>query len=476
MIDSHRRRAAVMLAMMVVGTAAMGLSVWATAPPAASAGAVDTGSPVPTTSVTARDAPSASVARPTTAAATTPTTVAAPTRTAAAAPAPPATAAAAARACTPAPLAQRAARTLIVGLPGVTDATNALVGEILDLGVGGVFLNTDNVKSKSQVIALVKGIRARAGRPVLVSTDEEPGRVSVFRELVGASASARRLAAQETPAGARQQAARVAGELAAMGIDLNLAPVADLDDGPASGIIGDRSFSADPTVAADYAYAYAAGLADGGVLPVVKHFPGQGRSSEDIHFRAASVNVTLDALQDSDLRPFDALIRAGVPAVMMNHLRYSSIDPSLPASLSPRAYELLRGLGFRGAAITDSVGMAAVNQTWDVAEAAVRAVSAGADGVLNTGGQTAKDMRHGLVAAVQVGTLDESRVNEAASRMVALAGGDPRPVTCTTGDWLPDGVFARRTTAAGTPLVPTLPDQQDPLTPVAASRATQGQR
>ena len=147
---------------------------------------------------------------------------------------------------------------------------------------------------------------------------------------------------------------------------MDLAPVADLDDGPSSGVIGDRSFSADPTVAANYAYAYAAGLADGGILPVAKHFPGQGRSSEDIHFRAASVTVTLDALQSSDLRPFDALIRAGIPAVMMNHLRYSSLDPNLPASLSPRAYQLLRGLGFRGAAITDSVGMAAVNRpgTW----------------------------------------------------------------------------------------------------------------
>ena len=224
--------------------------------------------------------------------------------------------------------------------------------------------------------------------------------MSVFRELVGSSPSARRLAAEETPAGARKHAAGVAAQLAGMGIDMDLAPVADLDAGPSSGVIGDRSFSADPTVAANYAYAYAAGLADGGILPVVKHFPGQGRSSEDIHFRAASVTVTLDALQSSDLRPFDALIRAGIPAVMMNHLRYSSIDPDLPASLSPRAYQLLRGLGFQGAAITDSVGMAAVNRTWDVAEASVRAVAAGADGVLNTGGQTAKDMRHGLVAAV----------------------------------------------------------------------------
>ena len=86
----------------------------------------------------------------------------------------------------------------------------------------------------------------------------------------------------------------MAGELAAMGIDLNLAPVADLDDGPASGIIGDRSFSADPTVAADYAYAYAAGLADGGVLPVVKHFParvGPRRTSTSGRRRSTSLST-----------------------------------------------------------------------------------------------------------------------------------------------------------------------------------------
>ncbi len=443
----HRRRAAIMLGVIILGTAVMGFTVWATTPPAASA--LVGGLNAPTRKATTPTSVIAARVRPT---ATDP-------------------------ACTPAPLAERAARTLIVGLPTVTDHADPLVKEILDLGVGGVFLNTDNVKSKTQVTSLIAGIRARAGRPILIATDEEPGRVSVFRELVGSSPSARRLASEETPAGARKHAAGVAAQLAGMGIDMDLAPVADLDDGPSSGVIGDRSFSADPTVAGNYAYAYAAGLADGGVLPVVKHFPGQGRSSEDIHFRTASVTVTLDALQSSDLRPFEALIRAGIPAVMMNHLRYSSIDPDLPASLSPRAYQLLRGLGFQGAAITDSVGMAAVNQTWDVAEASVRAVAAGADGVLNTGGQTAKDMRHGLVAAVYTGKLDESRINEAASRMVALAGGDPATVTCMTDTWRPEGDFTPQAERPGTQPVPTQPQRgQTQLGPVAAYPARQGQR
>jgi beta-N-acetylhexosaminidase len=464
--DHHRRRAAFMLALMVAGTAVMGLTVWATTPPEASAHTG--GAPAPAPAKATRGAAAAAAAIP--------TTVAVAAR------------AGAVPGCTPVPLAERAARTLIVGLPGVTDPADPLVKEVVDLGVGGVFINNDNVKSRAQVVNLIRGIRTRAGRAILIATDEEPGRVSVFRDIVGSSPSARRLAAQETLAGARQHAATVAGLLSSMGIDLDLAPVADLDDGPSSGIIGDRSFSDDPTVAANYAYAYAAGLADGGVLPVAKHFPGQGRSSEDVDVRAASVTITLDTLQSTDLRPFDSLIRAGIPAVMVNHLRYSSLDPSLPASLSPRAYQLLRGLGFRGAAITDSVGMGAVNRTWDVAEAAVKAVAAGADGVLNTGGRTAKDMRHGLVAAVQSGRLDESRMDEAASRIVALAGGDPTTVTCTRGQWLPEGDFSRAGgTAGSTPARPGVatqptPDRTQPtpdrtqLAPVVAPREPSAQR
>jgi beta-N-acetylhexosaminidase len=98
--------------------------------------------------------------------------------------------------------------------------------------------------------------------------------------------------------------------------------------------------------------------------------------------------------------------------------------------MSPRAYALLRQMGFQGVAITDSVGMGAVNQRWDWAEAAVKAIEAGADGVLTTDGTFAKDMVHGLVVAVQKGELSEDRLNQAAGRMIALAGGDPMAFAC----------------------------------------------
>ncbi|WP_124342536.1 glycoside hydrolase family 3 N-terminal domain-containing protein [Cellulomonas algicola] len=332
--------------------------------------------------------------------------------------------------CTPAPVEQQAAAVLVVGLPGVTRPDDALATEVTGLGVGGFFLSESNVVSTRQVTALTQGLRAQAGRPVVVATDEESGRVALMRELVGAGPSPRRMAARETPEEVRARAAETGTVLAQVGVDVDLAPVLDLDDGPAGGVIGDRSFSADPTTAADYGLAYAAGLADAGVTPTVKHFPGHGRSTVDSHTASSLVEASLDDLTATDLVPFQRAIDAGAPVVMMNHLEYAVLDPDLPASLSPRAYALLRDLGFRGVAITDSVGMGAVNTRWDFPDAAVMAVAAGADAVLATDGAQAVRMRDALVDAVASGRLPEERLAEAAGRVTALAGGDPRVMSC----------------------------------------------
>ena len=332
--------------------------------------------------------------------------------------------------CTPAPLEQRAAATLVVGLPGVVRADEALAQEVVALGVGGVFLSESNVRGAQQVAALSAGLRAAAGRPLLVATDEESGRVALMRDVVGAGPSPRRLAQRESPEQVRERAAATGAALAGVGVDLDLAPVLDLDDGPSGGVIGDRSFGADPAVASRYGLAYAAGLADAGVAPTVKHFPGHGRSRVDSHRASDVVDAGVDELAATDLVPFRDAIAAGVPVVMLNHLQYAALDPDLPASLSPRAYALLREMGFRGVAITDSVGMGAVNLRWDFPQAAVQAVAAGADAVLATDGAQAVRMRDALVEAVRTGQVPEARVSEAAARVTALAGGDPVAVSC----------------------------------------------
>ncbi len=329
-------------------------------------------------------------------------------------------------------LRERAASVLIVGLPDVKVATDPLVDELMNLGVGGVLLTGGNVESRPQVSRLVSEIKRRARRPLIVSTDEEPGRVTSLGHVIGYTGSARRLARQGTTEDMRALAREQAAEMAAMGITLDLAPVADLDGGPADATVGDRSFSDDPAVAARYSYAYALGLADRGVGAVAKHFPGRARAQGDDHVGRITSSASMDELRANDLKPFADLIAHGIPVIMMSNIDYTALEGDTPASLSARAYSLLRQMGFKGVAITDSIGMGAVNQRWDWAEASVKAISAGADGVLSTNGQFARDMVHGLVVAVQNGQLSEDRLNEAAARMTALAGGDPTAFACTS--------------------------------------------
>src|SRR5688572_26364722 len=194
--------------------------------------------------------------------------------------------------CTPASLRRRAAQVLVVGLPHVTTGIDPLAQTLQELGVGGVFLSDSNVMDVLQVQTLAADLQEGSAIPLLVTTDEEAGRVSTFRGLIGSRSSPRTLAANSTPEEIRSVAYELGAQLADLGITADLAPVADLDGGAWNGVIGDRSFSADPVVAADYTEAFAAGLADAGVLPVVKHFPGHGRAIEDVHSKGARVDAT----------------------------------------------------------------------------------------------------------------------------------------------------------------------------------------
>jgi beta-N-acetylhexosaminidase len=335
--------------------------------------------------------------------------------------------------CVPAPLATRAAAVLMVGLPGVTTADDPTARQVMDLGVSGVFLAASNVRDAEQVTELVWRLRSRATRPLVISTDAESGRVSVLRAVIGDGPSPRRLAREDTPTEVRAFAADLGQRLKQIGVDLDLAPVLDLDDGPYAGVIGDRSFSTSPETVTRYAGAFRDGLGDAGVLAALKHFPGQGRSGADPHLRPAPVDTPVSDLTASDLVPFQQLIDAGAPVVMMNHLDYSALGEDVPASLSPAAYALLRSMGFQGVAVTDSLGMGAVNTRWDFPEAAVRAIDAGADLAFATDGRQALRMRDALVAAVQSGRLTEARLDEAATRVARLTGAEVAALTCATG-------------------------------------------
>ncbi|HVL06703.1 MAG TPA: glycoside hydrolase family 3 N-terminal domain-containing protein [Acidimicrobiales bacterium] len=330
--------------------------------------------------------------------------------------------------CRPAPLQARAAAVLVLGIGEATTADAPLAAGVAALGVGGVVLLGPNVVDTDQVTRLIEGLRRAAPRHLLVSVDEEGGRVSRLRSIIGSTPSARTLG-QRPLAEIGAVAADRATVLASLGFDLVLAPVADADGGPAGGAIGDRAFAATPAEAGQRAAAFVEGVRRTRVAATAKHFPGQGGLA-DSHDGTVVSNAPLSDLERMAAAAFRPVIGAGVPAVMMSHVTYSALG-TRPASLEPAAYRLLRSMGFDGVAVTDAVGMSAITSEWSLPEAAVQALVAGADIVLATPADRGAAMRDAIVAAVTDGRLPEARLDEAVRRVVTLAGEDPSTMVCS---------------------------------------------
>jgi beta-N-acetylhexosaminidase len=332
-------------------------------------------------------------------------------------------------ACIPGSLVRQAAATLIVGLPGTTGPNDPLAISMPTLGVGGIFLDSANVQNADQVRGLITAIRGRSASPLIVAADEEGGRVTTFSSVLGWQSSARDTA-YLGPQGLRKRAAALGKQLRALGVTLDFAPDGDVTDGPWNAPIGDRSYSGDATTAAADALAVARGLSASGITPVLKHFPGLGDADADTHLTAPEVNTPEERLINQAI-PFVDAIKAGAPVIMVGHAQYPALgDPDLPASLSPAIYQRLRDIPFRGVAVTDSLGMGAVNLRFDYPVAAVKALAAGSDGLLTTDGNQALRMRDAIVAAVRNGVLPASRLADAAAHVTALAGGDAYALTC----------------------------------------------
>ncbi len=254
-----------------------------------------------------------------------------------------------------------------VGQAVMAELTFSTAGEGVDLvgreQVGGiVFLGTPDASLGPDMAR----IRAAAGRiGPLLATDEEGGRVQRLSSVLGPLPSAREMAATLSPEQVTDLARDHAQAMKALGLDVDLAPVVDINETPTDGgVIGDRSFGTDPGVASAYGVAFDRGLQQAGVLGTVKHFPGHGRASGDSH-QGSVTTPPLDQLRQADLVPFEFAIRAGAPAIMVGHLIVPGLTDGLPASLSPAAIDgLLRhDLGYDGLVITDSLEMGAITST-----------------------------------------------------------------------------------------------------------------
>ena len=296
-------------------------------------------------------------------------------------------------------------------------------------GLGGAVLFGRNVVDPEQVAALTAELHA--ARPgALLAIDEEGGDVTRMEAGAGSSYPGNlALGAAGDPDLTRAVAASLGAELAAAGIDLDLAPVADVNSNPDNPVIGVRSFGADADLVAAHVAAFVEGLQSAGVGACVKHFPGHGDTAVDSHVGLPVVAGGAEELEAA-LRPFRSAIAAGVRAVMTAHLVVPVLDAE-PATVSRAVLTgLLRErLGYTGLVITDGLEMAAIRSTIGLEEGAVRALEAGADAICVGGGLAEEDvvdlLAGALVDAVRSGRLGEERLAEAAGR-VAAAGGAAR--------------------------------------------------
>ena len=304
--------------------------------------------------------------------------------------------------------------------------------EALSRGLAGVTLFGPNIAAPEQVSALTTSLRSAvsvSSADPVIAIDEEGGDVTRVAYADGSPYPGNAALGAVDDVSLTRAVSRAIGlDLAALGINFNLAPCADVLGSADSPAVGTRSFGADTDLVSRHTAAAVAGLQSAGVAACAKHFPGHGRTDTDTHAAIATIEGGLAELRQRDLPPFAAAIRAGTIAIMPSHLRVPELTGDLPATVSAAALDgLLRGeLGFTGVIVSDALEMRAVRDRFGVPGAAVLAVAAGTD-LLCLGRDNNEEeylaVRSALVDAVRDGTISGTRLEDAADRVARLRGG-----------------------------------------------------
>ncbi|HET8720384.1 MAG TPA: beta-N-acetylhexosaminidase [Nitrospira sp.] len=308
----------------------------------------------------------------------------------------------------------------MVGFLG-TSVTPDLASFLKDYKPGGVILFSRNLESVEQIVRLTNDLqRCSPKSPLLISIDQEGGRVSrlpkgftIFPpcEVIGHCHSGEL---------AYAAAATIAKELRAVGINMNMAPVLDVNSNPDNPVIGDRAFGSSAEIVSELGLVTAAGLQDYRVVACGKHFPGHGDTTADSHKELPLVGAPRERLEAVEFPPFRRAAAAGIATMMTAHVLYKALDPQLPATLSPDILtKLLREqMGYDGVVLTDDLEMHAIVDHYGPGDAAVRALVAGCDMLL-----ICKERDRQIAAfeavekAVASGTIATSRLDQSVARI-----------------------------------------------------------
>jgi beta-N-acetylhexosaminidase len=292
--------------------------------------------------------------------------------------------------------------------------------------IGGVILRGYNMKSEGQVESLTGSLQQLSMQtepavPLFVAVDQEGGDIA-SAPWVAPQPAAAEIGNRGDPSEAHDIAATMGRQLLRAGVNTDFAPVVDTGFGAA---IGNRSYGEDPELVARMGAAAVEGFEEAGVVSTAKHFPNHGPATTDSHVSLPVIRHDAKTIESYDLPPFEAAIEAGVPMVMVGHLLYPAIDPHNPASLSRDAIGMLRSdLGFDGVIVTDDLAMAGAKGGGTPAEAAVKAVQAGADLlIVSSPPQQQADAYDAVVDAVESGEIPRSRIEKSVARLLTVKEG-----------------------------------------------------
>ena len=294
--------------------------------------------------------------------------------------------------------------------------------------VGGFIFYGNNIKNVKQALQLFNDIKQvntqqKSGIPLFMSVDEEGGRVSRMPSPLTKIPSAKKMGATLNEQLVSQTGNVLGDQLQAFGLNMDYAPVLDVNSNPKNPVIGDRAYSSDANIVSEMGIAVMKGLQQRNIIPVVKHFPGHGDTSVDSHIGLPIVHHNIERLRQLELVPFKQAIAEGADAVMIAHILMPKIDKSAPSSFSPIIiHDLLREeLGFTGVVISDDMTMGAITQHYDMGEAAVQFIQSGGNIVLvGHGIENIQSVAQALTNAVDKGEITSQMLDERVAQILQL--------------------------------------------------------
>ena len=320
-------------------------------------------------------------------------------------------------------LKEKIGQLFMLGFRGTTPS-RSLLRFIREYHVGGVILFARNLTDPAQTLKLCNALQAQSPKmPLFIAIDQEGGEISRLPKGFTIFPGPESLAAGRSTEHVYRTAEATARELRAVGINMNLAPVLDVNTNAENPIIGKRSFGANPTTVSTFGLTMIAGFQDNYVISCGKHFPGHGDTDLDSHKALPVIKHGIQRLRDVELRPFLHAIENGLSSMMTAHVRYQELDPKEPATFSKRIITALlrEGIGYSGIVITDDLEMKAVTNHYGPGEAAVKAIEAGVDLVLFCSDESAQlEALEAVAHAVKRKKISEGRIEQSLLRLLQI--------------------------------------------------------